>query len=147
MTLAAPAPSGVSHETWMWSASHLRAFAVGHLSHRHFGELVPPSLGYSGIPHCHPSLSFGAFSLQQELMLFQATQVGFFLPSFCLFRVGSGGLQTSGCSPGFDSDPCHGFGEFLCSCLFLKANVRQSRRHMHKNITNQRFVICWFVAA
>lgn len=48
--------------------------------------------------------------------------------------------QTSGCSPGFDSDPCHGFERFLCSWLFLKLNVRQSRRHTHKKNKNERFV-------
>lgn len=131
----------------MVSIASLRAFAVGHVSYRHFGELVPPSLGCSGIPHCHPSLSFGAFSQQQGLMLFQATRGIFFFAKFLPVPGGQWGLQTSGCSPGFDSDPCHGFGEFLCSWLFLKANVRQSRRRMHKNNTNQRFVIRWFVAA
>lgn len=49
-------------------------------------------------------------------------------------------------SPGFDLDPFHGFGDFLCSWLFLKANMRQSRRHIHKNNTNKKFVICCFVA-
>lgn len=57
------------------------------------------------------------------------------------------GLQTSGCSPGFDSDPCHGSGGFICSWLFLKANVRQSRMHIHKNNTSKRFVICCFMGA
>lgn len=41
----------------MVSIASLRVFALGNVSYRHFRELVPHSLGYSGIPHCHPSLS------------------------------------------------------------------------------------------
>lgn len=126
----------------MVSSASLRVFACGNVSYRHSRELVPHSLGYSGIPHCHPSLSCGAFSLQQELMLFQATPGIFFLQTFCPFQVDGGickPLQTK-------SSLGHEFREFLCSCLFLKANMRQSRRHIHKNNANKKFVI-WFVAA
>lgn len=90
------------------SIALLRVFAVGHVSYRHFRELVPPSLGYSGIPHCHPSLSFGAFTLQQELMLFQATCGIIFLQSFCPFQVDSGvckplsAAQALICAPAMD---------------------------------------------
>lgn len=102
------------------SIASLRAFAVGHLSHRHFGELVPPSLGYSGIPHCHPSLSFGAFSLQQELMLFQATQVEFFLPSFCLFQVGSGVCKPLAAAQALIQTPAVDLESFFAPGCFLK---------------------------
>lgn len=105
----------------MWSASHLlRVFAVGHVSYKHFGDLVPPSLGYSDISHCNPSLSYGTFALQHELMLFKATYRNFFFFLQSLFQVDSGVCKPLAAAQVLIQTPAMDLESFFPPGCFLK---------------------------